>query len=144
VWTCGYGPSPGNSSALPLLPKDSLPVRDPNSASKVLSSITDDQGRRVVYWLDVSGQPYVVRSNQAVDSGLNLVTYQQCGVSGETERKRFDLFANDPGLFAGRICVAPIGILSFRQDSAAVVTLCAFASLRETNLFVWLRLCRAM
>jgi RHS repeat-associated protein len=76
TWTYGYGPSPGNSGTLPLLPKD-----DPNAESKMLTSITDDQGRRVDYWLDESGRPYLVRSNQAFDSNQNLLTYQQTAYS---------------------------------------------------------------
>ena len=70
TWTYGYGPNPGNSSSLCLLPKD-----DPNSIGQMLSRITDDQGRAVDYWLDESGRPYLVRSNQSF-SGTNLVTYQ--------------------------------------------------------------------
>ena len=55
-----------------LLSKD-----DPNSVGRMLTRITDDQGRAVDYWLDESGRPYLVRSNQAFDASLNLVTYMQ-------------------------------------------------------------------
>ena len=66
TWTYGY------NSTFNLLGKD-----DPNSVSKMLSRITDDQGRAVDYWLDESGRRYLARTNQVFDASLNLVTYMQ-------------------------------------------------------------------
>ena len=66
VWNYNY------NTAFKMLAKD-----DPNSVGRMLTRITDDQGRAVDYWLDESGRPYFVRSNQAFDASLNLVTYMQ-------------------------------------------------------------------
>ncbi len=66
VWTYSY------NSTFNMLGKD-----DPNSVARLLSRITDDQGRAVDYWMDESGRPYIVRSNQVFDASLNLVTYMQ-------------------------------------------------------------------
>ncbi len=54
-----------------MLPKD-----DPNSIGRQLKSITDDQGRQVRYYLDVtSGSPREVWSNQTFDGSGNLTSY---------------------------------------------------------------------
>ena len=66
VFTYGYG------GTFQALSKD-----DPNSLSKNLSRITDDQGRAVDYWLDESGRPYLTRFNQTFDTNLAQLSYQQ-------------------------------------------------------------------
>ena len=66
VWNYSY------DTTFNMLGKD-----DPNSVSRMLNRITDDQGRAVDYWLDESGRPYLARTNQVFDASLNLVTYMQ-------------------------------------------------------------------
>ena len=54
-----------------MLPKD-----DPNSMARQLKSITDDEGRQVRYYLDVtSGAPREVWSNQTFDGSGTLTSY---------------------------------------------------------------------
>ncbi|MCW3055742.1 MAG: repeat protein [Chthonomonadales bacterium] len=66
TWTYSY------NTTFKFLGKD-----DPDSVGRLLTRITDDQGRGVDYWLDESGRPYMVRSNQTFDVSMNLVTYMQ-------------------------------------------------------------------
>ena len=55
IWTYGYG----HGDVQCLLSKD-----DPNSVSRSLATITDDQGRRVEMWLSEVGRSYETYTNQ--------------------------------------------------------------------------------
>src|SRR5688500_6712938 len=49
--------------------------RDANSASKMLTTVTDDQNRTVEYWLDPFGMVHQVEGNRTYDMGGSLVSY---------------------------------------------------------------------
>jgi RHS repeat-associated protein len=66
TWTYAYS----NGSIDRMLPKD-----DPNSFTPALTSITDDQGRRVDYSFDELGAMQYARFNQVFDGNGNAVTY---------------------------------------------------------------------
>lgn len=75
TFTYGYrtlSPSaPGNPTG--IMPKD-----DPNSLTPMIATITDDQGRRVDYHLDIFGTPHVAITNQVFSQPANtLSAYQQ-------------------------------------------------------------------
>jgi YD repeat-containing protein len=68
TWTYAYGTTGGP----PVCPQD-----DPNTMTRNLSRVTDDQNRRVDYWLDNYGAVKRVRSNQTFDGSGYLLTYQK-------------------------------------------------------------------
>jgi RHS repeat-associated protein len=74
TWTYTYATStPG------LLPKD-----DPNSLSKRLTKITDDQGRILEYWTDQYGLLHEARVNQTFTGG-SLTSYQKTTYKYDTD-----------------------------------------------------------
>ena len=95
TWNYGYVVS--NASLKYLLyyrTKD-----DPNSLAPMLGMITDDQGRRIDYHLDIFGIPHVILSNQLF-AGITLVGYQDSFLAMDQDtnqqntRKRLQQLAN--------------------------------------------------